>query len=156
SGPQVSFPYFPLYIIDENNGIILFNNQYQLGNQGGKVDLYAQVKNTTVSTYSWTVNGATNVTGTSTYHVHFQWQNSNQNVTNPVTLTVTNSSSQQETQTVYFYVPSSSVVTIPGSAAWPVTIPPNLVEPGAPIIPSQGVSVDSDSGALDSLIPLPS
>ncbi|HZW33510.1 MAG TPA: hypothetical protein VFF52_22515, partial [Isosphaeraceae bacterium] len=155
-GAPLTFQYFPLYIVDVNNGLVLFNNQYQLANQGGTVDLEAQVKGTTVSSYSWTVNGATNVTGARTYHVHFQWQSSFQAVTNAVTLTVTNSSSQQETQTVYFDYPGSNSVTLPTSSSWPVTFPPDQVEPGAPSISSQGVTVDADSGALDSQIALPS
>ena len=59
-------------------------------------------------------------------------------------------------QTFYFVVPTSNVVTLPSSASWPVTISPDLVEPGAPAIASQGVSVDADSGTLDTSIDLPS
>jgi len=155
----MSFPYFPLYAIDENNGIVLFNNQYQQATLGGSVDLYAQVKGTTVSTFSWTTANftGTGVTGASTYHLHFQWPTSQITAqVESVTLTVTNSSSQQESESFYFVVPTSSVVTLPSSASWPVTIPPDLVEPGTPAIASQGVSVDAGSGALDTSINLPS
>jgi YD repeat-containing protein len=73
-----------------------------------------------------------------------------------VTLTVTDTSSHQESQTYYFVIPpGGNEATMPTSASWPVTLPPDTVEPGAPAIASQGVSVDADSGALDSSIPLP-
>ena len=156
---QMSFPYFPLYVLDENNGIVLFNNQYQQSSPSGIINLYAQVKGTTVSTYSWTTSGLDIVSssGASTYNFQFQLSGV---ITSPevgsVTLTVTNTSSQQESETVDFVVPTTSVVTMPSSSSWPVTIPPNLVEPGAPSIASQGVSVDADSGALDTEIDLPS
>ena len=69
---QLSFQYFPLYVLDENNGIVLFNNQYQQANLNGVIDLYAQVKGTTVSTYSWTTSGLSlsGSSGASTYHFH--------------------------------------------------------------------------------------
>ena len=73
-----------------------------------------------------------------------------------MTLTVTNTSSQQESETFYFVLPQSAIVTMPSSASWPVTIPPDPEEPGSPMIASQGVSVDADSGALDTEIDLPS
>src|SRR5260370_8213331 len=112
------------------------------------------------STYSGTAGSnftGTGITGASTYHRHIQWpliQGSA--AAESVTLTVTNSSSQQESETIYFQVPTTSLVTLPSSASWPVTIPPDLVEPGVPAIASQGVSVDAVSGALDTNINLPS
>ena len=71
---QMSFPYFPLYVLDQNNGIVLFNNQYQQASLGGVVDLYAQVQGTSVSTYSWTTSGMTisSSSGASTYAFQFQ------------------------------------------------------------------------------------
>jgi len=159
---ELSFPYFQLYVLDENNGIVLFNNQYQQATIAGSVDLYAQVMGSTASTYTYSWNtsdlsSVSNLSGTSTYHLHFQWpifQGTAE--VESVSLTVTNASSQQETQTFYFVVPTSNVVSLPSSASWPVTISPDLVEPGAPSIASQGVSVDADSGALDTSIDLPS
>ena len=157
----LSFPYFPLYTVDANNGVVLFNGQSQQENLNGLTDLYAQVKGTAVSSYSWTATGSytTAISGTSTYHLHLQWAGTNgtgANEIETVTLTVTDTNSHQETQTYYFVLPPSNAVTMPFSASWPVTLPPDLVEPGAPIIASQGVAVDATSGALDSTIPLPS
>ena len=107
------FPYFPMYVLDENNGVVLFNNQYQLASLETNVDLYAQVKGTLVSTYSWTTSSNFDgnfETGASTYHFHFQWPPSQAiAATESVTLTVTNSSSQQESQTFYFEVPTGSM-----------------------------------------------
>jgi RHS repeat-associated protein len=124
------------------------------------VDLYAQVKGTTVSTYSWTTSGnftGTALTGTSAYHVHFQWPGTQASAqVESITLTVTDTSSHQESETIDFQVPTSNIVTMPSSASWPVTIPPDLVQPGAPAFDSQGVSVDAISGALDTSIDLPS
>jgi hypothetical protein len=156
----MSFPYFPLYVLDENNGIVLFNGQYQQATLNTSVDLYAQVKGTTVSTFSWTTSGnftGTGLTGTSTYHVHFQWPGTQASAQlESVTLTVTDANSHQESETIDFQVPTSNIVTMPSSASWPVTIPADLVQPGAPAIASQGVSVDAISGALDTSIDLPS
>ena len=53
-------------------------------------------------------------------------------------------------------VPTKNVTSLPTSSSWPVTIPPDLEEAGSPTIASQGVSVDSVSGALDTSIDLPS
>ena len=158
---QLSFPYYPMYVLDENDGIVLFNSQYQLASLGGYTDLYAQVKGTTVSSYSWTTSGGytQSTSGASTYHFDLHWDlmnSSGASETESITLTVTDTNSHQESQTFYFVLPQSAIVTMPSSASWPVTIPPDLVEPGSPMIASQGVSVDADSGALDTEIDLPS
>ena len=155
----LSFPYFPLYVLDENSGIVLFNNEYQQASLSGVYDLEAQVKGTSVSTYSWTTSNLNiaSSSGASTYHFHFQLQGTEITPTvGSATLTVTDSNSHQESQTFYFLVPTANVVTLPTSSSWPTTIAPDLVEPGAPIIASQGVAVDANSGALDSVINLPS
>ena len=47
------------------------------------------------------------------------------------------------------------MVSLPTSSSWPTTIPPDLEASGAPSIASQGVSVDADSGALNTNIDLP-
>ena len=147
---QDSFPYFTLFVLDANNGITLFNGQSQQASLDGVVNLDAQVSGTTVSTYSWTTSGLslTSSSGASTYAFQFQLVGA---LTSPevgsVTLTVTNTSSQQESETFYFVVPTTNVVDMPTSSDWPTTISPDLVEPGAPSIASDGVSVDADSGA---------
>ena len=54
SGPsEESFPYFRVYVRDNNNGVILFPGADQLANLDGYVDLLAQVSGATVSSYSW-------------------------------------------------------------------------------------------------------
>ena len=119
------------------------------------------MKGTTVSTYSWTTSGL-NIAARAPAPAP---TTSSSNGPAPrlatevesVTLTVTNSSSQQESETFYFVVPTSNVGhACPPARAGPMTIPPDLEEPGAPSIASQGVSVDADSGALDTDIDLPS
>ncbi len=156
----LSFPYFSLYTIDQYNGVVLYPNQYQQAMQGGAVSLVAQVAAGSSSsyTYSWTTSGSafTSVSGTTTPNLQFDWSGALLSAeVDSVTLTVTNASSQQESQTYYFAVPASNLVTLAGSASWPVTISPDTVEPGAPSIASQNVSVDSTSGALDTAINLP-
>ena len=127
----MSFPYFPLYVLDQNNGIVLFNGQYQQANLSGVFDLDAQVKGATVSTYSWTTNnlGIFSSSGANTYHFHFVLSATQAAPVGSVTLTVTDSNSHQESETFYFVVPTSNLVTMPTSSSWPVTIPANLVEP---------------------------
>ena len=156
-----SFPYFQLYTLDDYNGVVLYPGQYQQATLGGSVNLMAQVSRSSAPyTYSWTTSGlttATGITGASTADLQFSWQGSNSTAAvEPVTLTVTDTNSHQESQTYDFVVPTTNVVTLPSSASWPTTIPPDLVESGAPSIGSQGVSVDAVSGALDTSINLPS
>ena len=154
----MSFPYFPMYTLDYNNGIVLFPGQYQQATLGGSVDLRRQVRDTTGVTFSWDTShlSYTNtITGTATYDLKFNWNGNNFGGGGVVwtTLTVTNGSSQQESQTYYFNVPYSNAVTLPSSASWPETIAPNTVLPGAPAFASQNLSVDANSGAVNATIP---
>jgi hypothetical protein len=136
---QMSFQYFPIYVLDENDGIVLFNGQYQQASLSGTIDLYAQVKGTTVSTYSWTYNNMQvfSSSGASTYHFHVVLDGTQSDSVGSISLTVTNTSSQQESETFYFALPTYDYVTMPSSSSWPVTISPDLEEPGAPAIASQ-------------------
>ena len=72
-----SFPYFPVYVLDNNNGVVLFPGAYQSATLGGYVDLEAQVSGTTVSSYSWGTSGvssnASHLSATNTYQLTFQW-----------------------------------------------------------------------------------
>ncbi|MGP0063971.1 MAG: RHS repeat-associated core domain-containing protein [Isosphaeraceae bacterium] len=158
---QFSFPYFQLYTLDEYSGVVLYPGQYQQATLGGNVNLIAQVSGSTGPyTYSWNTSSLStygSVTGASTANLQFTWVGSmSASTVEPLTLTVTDTNGHQESQTYDYVLPTSNVVTMPYSASWPTTIAPNLVEPGAPMIPSQGVSVDADSGALDTSINLPS
>ena len=77
---QQSFTYFPMYVLDNNNGVVLYPGVNQLANLGGKVDLEAQVSGTTVSSYNWNTTGltdATTLSATNTYQLTFTWTNSN-------------------------------------------------------------------------------
>jgi hypothetical protein len=119
---QGSFPYYPMYVLDYDNGVVLFPGQYQQGTLGGSVDLRAQARDTTGVTFSWDTShlSFTNgVTGTATYNLKFNWNANNFGSGGVVytTLTVTNGSSQQESQAFYFNVPLSNVVTLPSSAS---------------------------------------
>ena len=158
--PLISFPYFPLYVLDENNGIILFNNQYQ------------QATSTATSTST-----PRSRERASTYT--FSWNTSNLNsvssLTAPVHTTCISNGRpprsrasrignpdcderQQPAGEPDFLFRGADVERghVTSSASWPVTISPDLVEPGAPAIASQDVSVDANSGALDASIALPS
>ena len=155
----LSFPYFAMYTLDYDNGVILFPGQYQQATLGGSVDLRAQVRDTTVSTYSWDTSHlthATGITGSSTYRLQFSWNAHNSTAAvDYATLTITNNSSQQEMQTYYFQVPTSNVVTLPSSSSWPESLSPDTVRAEAPAFDSHNVSVDANSGALDTTLALP-
>jgi len=157
--PLIQFPYYPLYTLDYIQGITIFPNGYEIGSPDGNVDLRAQVKNTTGVTFSWNTSGLTNaynISGASTYDLTFNWDQSIASpVVNSVTLTAT-SGSQQETQTYYFYVTAGTVTYPTGSANWPTTLSPDTVNTNAMSWSSDGVSVDANSGALDTSIDLPS
>ncbi len=66
-----------------------------------------------------------------------------------MTLTATNGSSQQEIQTYYFLVPAGYVIGNTGVADWPTSLSPDTVSADAASWSSDGVSVDANSGALD-------
>ena len=121
----------------------------------------AQVSGGTGVTFSWDTShltGVTGITGAATFNLKFTWANAN--LLSPyvdwVTLTATDASSHQESQTYYFAVPSGNTAANSGTASWPSTISPDTILPGAPIVGSDGVSIDANSGALDADIPLPS
>lgn len=150
---------FTVDTIDYNRGVVLLDGSTSLGTNNGNEDLRAQVRDTTVSTYSWDTTHLTHamsITGTSTYRLQFQWHNSllpSQTVTDSVTLTITNNSSQQVTQTYTFVVPPAS-----GSASaptWPETLSPDLLLASAPVVPTHNATVDANDGALDTMISLP-
>lgn len=49
-----SFPYFQLYTLDDDSGVVLYPGQYQQATLGGNVNLIAQVSGSTGPyTYSW-------------------------------------------------------------------------------------------------------
>jgi YD repeat-containing protein len=167
SGPsEDTFPYFNLYVIDVNNGVVLFPGADQLATFSGHVDLEAQVSGATVSSYSWNTSdlaGANDISGTSTNQLTFQWEEENAGAafTSSVTLSVTDTSSQIETYTYDFWVPSSnggggSSGGSGGSATWPAAITPESELLTAPSFASDDASVDATSGALDTEIDLPS
>ncbi len=157
------FTYFPVYVINYDQGSVLMPGAYQLATFNQSVDLRAQVEGTTVNSISWNTSGlsqASHISGTGTYDLTFAWGNGN---TNPspsvesVTLSVTDINSHTETFTYDFLVPAGTGSgSGGGGATWPTSLPPNLVLDQAPAIDSQNVSVDSTSGALDTSINLPS
>ena len=50
---------FPVYVLDNNNGVVLYPGVQQLATLGGNVDLIAQVSGTTVSSYNWNTTSLT-------------------------------------------------------------------------------------------------
>ena len=155
-----TFTYFPLYTLDYIQGTVLFPGGYQLATLDGNVDLRAQTSGTTGVTYSW------NTSNLDRRHQHQRRQHLRPDLhladkqfgvyVDSVTLTATNASSQQEIQTYYFVVPAGSTSASAGTAAWPTTLSPDTVGASAPSWSGDGVSVNADSGALDTTITLPS
>jgi RHS repeat-associated protein len=156
---MLSFAHFPIYTLDENAGEVILPGADQLATLGGNMDLRAQVANTTVSSYSWNTSGltdATSISGSSTYDLTFQWDSSvTTATTNSVTLTVTNSSSQTQVQTYTFQVPAGTGTAGTGTTTWPQSLSPDTVSASAPSVAAHNVSVDSNSGTLDTAITLP-
>jgi len=158
-----SFPYFPLYVLDNNNGVVLFPGADQMATLGGWVDLEAQVSGTTVSSYNWNTSGLTNVTNlsaTNTYQLTFQWTGTVTTAHSvPLTLSVTDTNSHTETYTYDFWLPVGSYTSSGGgsnNAIWPQSLTPNQELEPAPAFASDGASVDATSGTLDTAIALPS
>ena len=91
-----------------------------------------------------------------TYQLTFQWTNSIATThVDAITLSVTDSNSHIETYTYDFQLLRGGAGTS-GNATWPQSLAPNTVSAGRPGMVSDYVSVDSNSGALDTSIPLPS
>jgi hypothetical protein len=99
-GPSVggnaplNFPYYPLYVLDNNDGVVLFPGVTQLAEPYAYVDLEAQVSGTTVSSYNWNTSGissdAGSIAGTTTYDLTFQWDRTfATSHTDSITLSVT-------------------------------------------------------------------
>jgi RHS repeat-associated protein len=160
--PLGIFNHFALYSLDMNDGTVLFPGFVQLATGGENVDLRAQVRDTTVSTYSWdttNLTGAHNISGTSTFNLKFQWNSPNPTaVTSSVTLTVTDTNNNTEIQTYTFYYPPSSNSNSGGAnpPTWPTSLSPDTVLPAAPSFDSHNATVDANSGSLDANINLPS
>jgi YD repeat-containing protein len=154
-----SFTYFPLYTLDYNDGVVLFPGFAQFATPGGDEDLRAQVRDTTVSTYSWDTSGAPDagmISGTNTYRLQFRWaQTPNTARLNTVTLTVTDNNSHSEVQTYTFWIPSYMGGSGSSAPAWPNVISPDLVRPGGAAFESHQVYVDANSGSLNTVFALP-
>ena len=105
------FTYFPVYVINYNNGSVMMPGAYQLGTWDAGVDLRAQVEGTTVSSISWNTSNmpdAVDISGANTYRLTFGWANSTpQPVSvNSVTLNVSDVNSHTETFTFDFVLPA--------------------------------------------------
>jgi len=160
---QQSFTYFPMYVLDNNNGVVLYPGVDQLAVSGAKVDLLAQVSGVTVSSYNWNTSGlgtdVSNLSVTNTYQLTFNWEVTNFSSahTDSVTLSVEDSNSHFETYTYDFYLPqnlgSSGGTT---NVTWPTSLAPSSELLSAPSFSSDNASVDATSGALDTGIDLPS
>jgi RHS repeat-associated protein len=159
--PLGIFNHYPLYTLDMNDGTVLFPGFVQLATGGENVDLRAQVRDTTVSTYSWdttNLTGAHGISGASTFDLTFQWDSPHPTATTgSVTLTVTDTHSNTEIQTYTFYYPPSSNSNSGGAnpPTWPTSLSPNTVLPAAPSFDSHNATVDANSGSLDTNINLP-
>jgi hypothetical protein len=159
---MASFAYFPMYVVDQNAGAVLFPGQYSLAPGMATFDLRAQVRDTTVSTYSWDTSnlGMSGVTGASTYRLQFSVPIADLMTSRLrwTTLTVTNAGGQSQSQTFYFFTPKGGdpVVGVPGGSSWAETIAPDTVRPESSQFASHYVTVDANSGSLDATINLPS
>ena len=158
-----SFTYFPVYVLDNNNGVVLYPGVVQLATLDGYVDLVAQVSGTTVSSYSWSTSGAPSAGGASstTNQLTFRWATQNTIAeADAITLSVTDTNSHTETFTYDFWVPSGSSNS-QGSGggtnvSWPTSLAPSQQLLSSPTFSSEYASVDANSGSLDTEIDLPS
>ena len=125
---------FPLYVLDVNDGVVLFPGVDQLANPGGSVILQAQVSGTTVSSYNWNTSAlssdATSIAGSTTFQLTFQWNNSIATAhVDAITLSVTDSNSHIETYTYDFQLLRGGSGTS-GNATWPQSFAPDTIGAG--------------------------
>jgi RHS repeat-associated protein len=160
---QSSFAFFPMYVLDNNSGVVLYPGVQQLATLSAKVDLRAQVSGATVSTYNWDTSGLTDantISGTSTYELKFTWTTENPGAphSDAVTLSVTDTNSHSETYTYDFWVGDNTGGSSSGGTGvtWPTSLAPNQELLSAPAFDSNNSSVDALSGSLDTDINLPS
>ena len=158
-----TFTWYPVYVHDNNNGVVLYPGVEQLATFGGHVDLIAQVSGTTVSSYSWDtthLNDVNTVAGTTSDELTFHWNSNNLSAAfvDPVTLSVTDTNSHTETFTYDFWVPTGSGTAGSGgtNATWPTSLAPSAELLTAPTFPTDNATVDATSGSLDTEIDLPS
>jgi len=153
-----------MYVLDNNNGVVLYLGVNQLATLGGPVDLLAQVSGTTVSSYNWNTSGlgsdATNISVTNTYQLTFQWGNTFATThTDSVTLSVTDVNGHKETYTYDFWLPaghiSGSSSGGSSNATWPSSLAPDAELNGSSSFDGSYATVDATSGALDTSINLP-
>ena len=162
-GPALmSFPYFTMYTVDENDGTVLFPGAVQFGTFGGAVDLRAQVGGATVSSYAWSYSGGDidplTVTSPNPYQLQFDWVSSGVGFgpyyTDAVSLEVTDTNGHVQDQTYTFVLANATGTAT--ATTWPESLPPDQVLAGTDSVASHNVSVASVSGAVDATIPLPS
>jgi len=155
-------PPLTVYTLDYNDGNVFVPGFDELATPGGSVDLRAQVRDSATGTYTYTWNttglaDATGISGGSTYDLTFHWNTTITVATSEsVTLTVTDPGLNVVSQTDTFQVPAGTGSTTGGTTWSNQELPPNLVQPDAPAIASQNVSVVADTGALETSIALPS
>jgi len=159
---QNTFAYFPVYVLDWNDGSVMMPGADQYATFGKYVDLRAQVIGTTVSSISWDTSQLSPInfsSATNTYRLTFAWSGSHPAAAQePLTLTVTDINSHTETFTYEFWVPqgSGTAMCCGSTASWPSSLPPDQVLAQAPALDSHNVSVDATSGSLNTTLNLPS
>ncbi len=128
-----------IWVLDANNAIVVTPGVTKHDFSGWDVDLRAQVAGGTVSSYSWDVSNAPDVTATggkTTYNLTFTWATFNQGSNGPhtdtIVLTTVDPIHGTQTQTLTFSVIGQD------SPAWvAVTSRPtkaNLLLPSIPVI----------------------
>ena len=150
---QQTSPPLTVYTLDYNDGNVFVPGFNELATPGGSVDLRAQVRDTATGTYtySWNTTGltdATGIAGANTFDLTFQWNTTIATAKNEsVTLTVTDPNQNVVSQTYTFQVPAGTGSATGGTTWNNQELAPNLIQPEAPAIASQNVSVVADTGA---------
>jgi RHS repeat-associated protein len=168
SGPGNNvFTNFPLYTLDVNTGDVFFPNTYQLatpfaGGVHGAVNLLAQVRGTTVSTYSWDTSGLSmggSIAGASTANLTFIWSGIQAAPDDEhVTLTVTDTLNKTEVQSYYWHVPAATTHNVFGqpTSVWPETLQPDLAQLGSAAFEPGAMYATAVDGSWNQMIDLPS
>ncbi len=99
------------------------------------------------------------MSATNTYQLTFQWSGEPESPANlSLSLSVTDTNSHTETFTFDYWMPAGIYNSLgtASNATWPGSLAPDQELDSAPAFASDGASVDATSGALDTIIPLPS
>jgi len=137
-GHQNSSVQDPLFVLNWNDGLVMFPGVVEFDSPGDSVDLRAQVYGATVASYSWDLTQAPNAgcpVELDGYRVRFAWSSNGDGagVINQISVTATMTDQTTQSMTLTFNVAPGQaapcqVYGIGSSAVWPTVLTPDTLQ----------------------------